>query len=147
MFSRLRIGFVILSIGLYFSYQRSSYGPLHTFISLSIVLLILYFYLNYTFSQFKSWIFTDKGFYIRKLSSRKFKFYTFEEISSYQLRHRLGSVSRSDAIPNYEEINIWLKNKESMSFDGLDFVNYQELKSFLQNKMVELQIEPAPYRE
>lgn len=113
-----------------------------------IILAFLLTYFQFTLQKrFWQWEFYDQYLIRKNLLGFKRQKVNYRDISSWQIRERFGSESGKEYIPNYTEIAFWIKHKEGLSFDEIDYSNYQIMADFFISKMAALQIEAAPYHE
>ncbi|MCC7297744.1 MAG: hypothetical protein IT244_05370 [Bacteroidia bacterium] len=145
IYSRIKIGLVLILILFIFTYKLGV--NVLTLSSLGGVLFVFIVYLNFTLNHLYIWEFGEDIFTKKQIIRRTKSTYHYTEISTYQERMRFGTVSRNETIPNYKETAFWMKNKEALYFDAIDFVNYEEMNAVFLERCEAHAVPKAEYRD
>lgn len=145
IFSRIRVGAIILCAALYFGYKY--YHASDAYWAFIPPFIVLIFYLNFTLSHLFEWEFLEDQFTRKKILWRTQKKHNYADISSYKERRRFGTVSRNESLPNYNEIVVWMKDKQSFTFDEIDFSNYNAMRDYFIERCQAHEVEVADYED
>ncbi len=144
-----RWGLAIISIPAWFVFMnyklpKGEYSWIFWLLGLVVLLLFLQHSMK---NRFWQWEFYES--YLNKKNMLGFKNLRidYSNITSWQIRNRFGSFNGKEEIPDYTEMAFWVEHKQGLAFNNLDFENYEKMEELFIKKMIEFEIEAAPYRD